>query len=80
VQASGSGSDSRIRASSVRSRPGRFLTVCRRYTSVLLVVVGIVVGLTLLLLDVWWGLVVAVVLAFAFGAVLARPWCGAAGQ
>jgi hypothetical protein len=44
----------------------------------LLVVVGIAVGATLALFDVWWGLTGAVFIAFLFGAVIARPWCAAA--
>lgn len=58
--------------------PGRRASVrvmCRRYTSTMLVVIGVVVGIVLALLDVWWGLIGAVFLAFVFGAVLARPWC-----
>ena len=43
-------------------------------------VVGVVVGLVLTLLDVWWGLIVGVFLAFLFGAVLARPWCARVGN
>lgn len=43
-------------------------------------VVGVVVGLVLALLDVWWGLIVGVFLAFLFGALLARPWCAGAGN
>lgn len=48
---------------------------CRRYTSALLVAVGVVVGVLLALFDVWWGLIGAVFVAFLFGAAIARPWC-----
>jgi hypothetical protein len=49
--------------------------MCRRYTSALLVIVGCLVGTVLALFQVWWGLTAAVVVAFFFGAVIARPWC-----
>lgn len=51
------------------------LSRCRRYTSALLVVAGLAVGLVLWAVGTWWGLIVAVVAAFWFGAALARPWC-----
>ena len=48
---------------------------CRRYTSVFLVFVGVLVAAALVVFDVWWGLAAAVLIAFLFGAVIARPWC-----
>ncbi len=59
------------------SRIRRYGRRCRPYTSVLLVVVGLVIGALLWSIGVWWGLVIGVIAAFWFGAAIARPWCRA---
>lgn len=58
-----------------KSRPERLRGVsARRYTRIMLLVVGAAVGLVMWVLDVWWGLIVGIVVAFSFGAALTFPW------
>ncbi|MDW3215796.1 MAG: hypothetical protein R8G01_17500 [Ilumatobacteraceae bacterium] len=60
---------------SADTRPRSFRTICRRYTSRMLVAVGVGVGVLLTAFATWWPLTAAVVAVFFVVASLARPWC-----